>query len=59
MPKKLQFFIDALRVITNCNFKGCTLKPPKSKLDSLQLGVVWKYPKNKNARQDFQINLGV
>ena len=41
LPLQIEYFLDPLRVIRN--YKGCKLNPCKSKLDSLELGIVWKY----------------
>ena len=38
--------MDPLRVIKH--YSGCKLNPKHSKLDSLKLGVVWKFIKNVN-----------
>ena len=46
LPPMIKYFIDPLRVIRNC--KGCKLHPSKSKLDSLELGCVWKFVKGQN-----------
>lgn len=44
LPANIKYFIDPLRVIKN--YKGCKLNPAKSKLDSLELGCVWKHLHN-------------
>ena len=41
LPNAFKYFIDPLRVIIN--YKGCKLYPSKSKLDSLELGCIWKH----------------
>lgn len=46
MPDCMRFFLDPLHVIQN--YKSCPLNPTKSKLESLELGVVWKYIKKAN-----------
>ena len=39
-------FLDLLKVIGH--FTSCVFHPSKSKLDSLELGVVWKYISQRN-----------
>ena len=41
LPSKLKYFMDPLKVIGH--YSGCKLNPKHSKLDSLELGVVWKH----------------
>ena len=43
MTDVMKFFLDPLQVIKK--YKGCKLNPTKRKLDSLELGAVWKYIK--------------
>ena len=52
MNTKLQYFIDPYRVIQKYSKGG--LHPDISKLDSLELGVVWQYitKENLNAKHD-------
>ena len=52
MPTKIQYFIDPYRVIQKYTKGG--LHPNVSKIDSLELGVVWHYimKKNFNAKHD-------
>ena len=42
LPNAYKYFIDPLHV-TIRYYKGCKLHPSKSKLDSLELGCVWKH----------------
>ena len=37
----MKYFLDPLKVIKH--FKGCKFNPQHSKLDSLELGMVWKH----------------
>ena len=46
MPDKLKYFLEPLRTIKKYN--GCKLNPGKSKLESLELGFVWKYINNRS-----------
>ena len=46
LPPEMEYFMDPLMVIRH--FTGCLLHPIKSKLDSLELGVVWKYITKSN-----------
>ncbi len=46
MPPQLHYFMNPLEVIQN--YKGCKFHPTKSKLESLELGCVWKYITNRN-----------
>ena len=46
LPAQIKYFLDPLRVIKN--YKGCKLHPSKSKLDSLELGCVWKHLNGRN-----------
>ena len=41
IPHQIKYFMDPLEVIKN--YRSCSLHPSKSKLDSLELGVVYKY----------------
>lgn len=41
IPSQIKYFMDTLDVIKN--YKSCSLHPSKSKLDSLELGVVFKF----------------
>ena len=41
MPAKIKYFIDPYRVIGS--YGSCSLNKKKSKLDSYELGVIWKY----------------
>ena len=41
MPPKIEFFLDPCRIMGK--FKSCHLNKSKSKLDSYELGVVWKH----------------
>ena len=41
MPVKIKYFIDPYQVIGNCGL--CSLNEKKSKLDSYEIGVIWKY----------------
>ena len=53
MPDVMKFFLNPLRVINK--YKQCKFNPTKSKLDSLDLGAVWKYIKvgeNLNGAHD-------
>ena len=42
----MKYFMDHLKVIRH--FTGCLLHPNSLKLDSLELGVVWKYIMKSN-----------
>jgi hypothetical protein len=44
MPPQFYYFMDPLEVIQN--YKGCKFHPTKSKLESLELGCVWKFITN-------------
>lgn len=46
LPAKVRYFIDPYQTITK--YTGCQLHTNKSKLDSLSLGVVWKYITGEN-----------
>ena len=49
MPSKIKFFMDPLTILNRKNgYSSCKLHQTKSKIDSLELGVVWKYIKNEN-----------
>ena len=41
MPSKIKYFIDPYSVMTH--YASCKLNKSKSKLDSYELGIVWKY----------------
>ena len=41
LPSEMKYFLDPLKVIKH--FKGCKFNPQHSKLDSLELGMVWKH----------------
>ena len=41
MPSKIKYFIDPYNVVTH--YASCKLIRSKSKLDSYELGIVWKY----------------
>ena len=45
-PERIQYFIDPYRVIKKYEKGG--LHPLVSKIDSLELGVVWKFITDKN-----------
>jgi hypothetical protein len=46
MPPQLRFFMDPKFIISN--YTGCKLNPKHSKIESLELGVVWKYITKRN-----------
>ena len=48
MPPKLLYYVDPYVAITK--YKTCTINKEKSHLESLELGVIWKYldPQNRN-----------
>lgn len=46
MPPKIKYFIDPYRMITS--YKTMQLHPSKSKIESLELGSVWKYCFGRN-----------
>ena len=46
MPPKIKYFLDPLFVVGE--FKSCPLNPTKSKVPSLELGVLWNYIKEQN-----------
>ena len=46
LPDNIQYFLDPYRVISA--YTSCRLNPKKSKLDSLELGVVWKFLNETN-----------
>jgi hypothetical protein len=46
MPSQFYYFMDPLEVIQH--YKGCKFHPTKSKLESLELGCVWKFITNRN-----------
>jgi len=46
MPPQFYYFMVPLEVIQN--YKGCKFHPIKSKLESLELGCVWKFIMNCN-----------
>ena len=46
MPPCIKFFLDPLKTIQS--YKSCPLHPSKSKLESLELGCVWKHIKGSN-----------
>ena len=53
MPDIIKLFLYPLRVIKK--YKRCKRNPTKSKLDSLDIGAVWKYVKggeNPNGTHD-------
>ena len=41
LPATMVYYMDSLKAIKE--YVGCKLNPKHSKLDSLELGVVWKY----------------
>ena len=41
LPETMAYFVDPLKIIKQ--YVGCKLNPKHSKLDSLELGVVWKH----------------
>ena len=55
----MKYFLDPLKVIRH--FKGCKFNPQHSKLDSLELGMVWKHMNggevNLNGAHDSLINV--
>lgn len=46
IPDSIKYFMDPLEVIKN--YRGCSLHPSKSKLDSLELGVVYQHLTGSN-----------
>jgi len=56
MSDKIEFFLDPYRVIDS--YASCTINKSKSKLDSLELGVVWKhlFGGNLNGAHDSLVN---
>ena len=56
MPACIEYFLDPRRVIQK--YTSCSLNPIKSKLDSLELGVVWKFlfGQNLNGAHDSLID---
>ena len=46
VPPQMEFFMDPLHVIKS--YKSCPFHPTKSKLDSLELGCVWKFVTGEN-----------
>ena len=58
LPDSFEYFLDPYRVISK--MKTCKLHQEKSKLDSLSLGVVWKYindGKNLNGAHDSLVDV--
>lgn len=41
MPAVVSYFMDPYRVIAK--YEGCKINPKKSKIESLELGVVWSF----------------
>ena len=46
MPSKIKYFIDPYHVITH--YVSCRLNKKHSKLDSYELGIIWKYMNDEN-----------
>ena len=46
LPSKIKYFVDPYRVIKK--YTGGGLHPSKSKIESLELGVVWSYISKRN-----------
>jgi hypothetical protein len=46
IPEQIKYFMDPLEVINS--YKTCPYHPAKSKLESLELGCVWKYNTGNN-----------
>ena len=58
MPSRLKYFVDPYRAISS--YASCKLNPKKSKLDSLELGVVWTHIKggtNLNGAHDSLVDV--
>ena len=56
-PGQVKFFMDPLRVIKK--FTGCRIHPSKSKIENLELGVVWKHlndGRNLNGAHDSMVD---
>ena len=46
MPHQMKFFLDPLEIIRE--YRGCMYHKSKSKLESLELGCVWKFMTGNN-----------
>lgn len=49
MPPRLEYFIDPYRLIME--YESCLLHPKHSKVESLELGVVWKHIMGRNLNE--------
>ena len=54
LPSKIKFFMDPYKVMSH--YSSCLLNKKRTKLDSYELGVIWKYiqvePRNLNGAHD-------
>lgn len=57
IPSQIQYFMDPIEVIKN--YRSCSIHPSKSRLDSLELGVVYKFVTgyNLNGAHDSSVDV--